>query len=585
MSHAQSVDDSFVVAAQAIHIGYGDARKTLEDACEATVLRMADGSLLHVGIVADGMGGIEGGDVASRVAVTTTLSYLQHGRRSELPEALDFAIQAAQAEVLARRQQYGFERMGTTLTITAITADNLLYLAHVGDSRAYLVRNGQITQLTTDHSWGNIMVRGGKLSPEEAEAHERSSALVQYIGRPDGVEVDLALRLNANESDEEAQRNQGLLLQTGDAVVLCSDGLIKNRPYSSDHFVEPKEIARIASKMPPAEAVRKLIELALMRQVDDNVSVVIMTIPDRPAVSLPVSPEVHHTDDTMHRPHPSMAETQLSHSTMPGGAPRPVKRAPIIPVKTPVIDQPRRVWPRWLLIGAAAAALLVVAGLVAVLSKGEAQPAEEEAPGKLIYLQSVTGSVIFGTDSNEQAITAASPLTISSQHFIRVGEASRAVIALPDDSITLYLDAGTTVSLALSPDGESSQQTFIATLYRGRVLVYYDGLEQPGFTLEAPPGDRRGAQFYSLEGGSSPPLPWAMAVEYAPGERLYSVDCLHAECTLIAGIDRYPLFTCTRLAVEADTLGEITPTQGAGWLGLGAGLDSSLFCLEAGTDP
>ena len=87
--------------------------------------------------------------------------------------------------------------MGTTATVAAIS-DGRLYLAHIGDSRAYLVRDGKLTQLTLDHTWGNQKVLEGKLTIEQAAHHPRKDALARYIGQPntDKVDVDLGLRLD-----------------------------------------------------------------------------------------------------------------------------------------------------------------------------------------------------------------------------------------------------------------------------------------------------------------------------------------------------------------------------------------------------
>ena len=190
------------------------------------------------------------------------------------------------------RRNVQLRQMGTTATVSIIH-DGILYLGHIGDSRAYLVRDGEILQLTLDHSWMNENVRLGKISLEKASRHPRKDELIRYVGQPTVVDIaiDLGVRLDGAADPATSELTlSGLELQPGDVILLCSDGLIKERKDAPGHFVEDREIVRVLQKNEPQDAANTLMSLALGRQVDDNVSVVILEMPGKkkPLISLPV---------------------------------------------------------------------------------------------------------------------------------------------------------------------------------------------------------------------------------------------------------------------------------------------------------
>lgn len=175
---------------------------------------------LGLWIIADGMGGHPGGDVASKVAVETTAAHLAasaesngrhtNGHTEGLRRAVLQANDALHAEGDARPEYKG---MGTTLIVLHIAGfpQTQATLAHVGDSRAYLHRAGALTQLTRDHSWVEDQIRAGLLSTDEAAAHPLRHTLTRALGIGRGVEPDILT----------------LHLQTGDQILLCTDGLTK----------------------------------------------------------------------------------------------------------------------------------------------------------------------------------------------------------------------------------------------------------------------------------------------------------------------------------------------------------------------
>ena len=227
----------------------------------------------HVFAVADGLGGHNAGDVASRLAVEplAALERAMDGTPDDrVADALAKAMAAANRAVYQRAQADAKVRgMGTTLTAVAIS-DGSAHLAHVGDSRCYLLRDGEISQLSSDHTLVARMVAEGKLSPQEAETHPQRSILTRALGAEPEVDVDtLELQLLA-----------------GDRLVLCSDGLSSVVP-------EEEIFAMLSDSKDLKEACKRLIDAANQRGGPDNITVVVVEVTGvgaaRPA-GAPVAP-------------------------------------------------------------------------------------------------------------------------------------------------------------------------------------------------------------------------------------------------------------------------------------------------------
>ena len=210
----------------------------------------------RLAIVADGMGGYEGGQEASRLAVESVISSYRDFRGEDPQQGLIEALHSAHRRI---RQQAAthleFAGMGTTCTATALI-EKSLYFAHVGDTRLYLIRGGQISQLTRDHSYVGRLVESGVLSREEAEHHPQRNILTAAMG----TGIDLML-------DSPGRPAQ---LQAGDLLVLCTDGLWGQ--------VRDAEILRVVENNDPEEAVRELIRLARERGGPDNITVQILEL-------------------------------------------------------------------------------------------------------------------------------------------------------------------------------------------------------------------------------------------------------------------------------------------------------------------
>jgi serine/threonine protein phosphatase PrpC len=208
--------------------------------------------------VADGMGGHRGGAVASEVALEM-LSHMKGDSMSGSGAADGLADMVAEANdaVLERAsEEPRLAGMGTTLTAVVVQPGRI-HLAHVGDSRAYLLRDGSLKQLTEDHSLVQRMVNEGKLSPEEAEVHPHRSVLTRALGVEPGLEVD----------------KETLDVRAGDRILLCSDGLTT--------MVPEEDILRIVSENDdPQRAAQALVAAANEAGGLDNITALVLFVLD-----------------------------------------------------------------------------------------------------------------------------------------------------------------------------------------------------------------------------------------------------------------------------------------------------------------
>ena len=213
----------------------------------------------HLLVVADGMGGHAGGDVASSLAVATLapLDDEAHGPDDAL-EQLDRALHAAQDELLARADRDP-ELAGLGTTVTALLrAGSKLAMAHIGDSRAYLLRDGEMTQVTTDHTFVQYLVNTGKITAEEAEHHPQRSVVMRVLG-------DFDMEIVPDLSVREAR--------VGERWLLCSDGL--SGVVSADTLGET-----LRTFTDVDECAERLIQLALRAGGPDNITVIVADVVD-----------------------------------------------------------------------------------------------------------------------------------------------------------------------------------------------------------------------------------------------------------------------------------------------------------------
>lgn len=213
-------------------------------------------------VVADGMGGAAAGEMASRIAVETIEGFVLNvvkwflhlgGEEAALLAELRRAFDRADASVIERaRVEPGTHGMGTTLTM-AFSIEHDLFLVHAGDSRAYLFRNGELHQMTNDHTLVNMLVQGGQITAEAAKHHARRNVVTNVIGGPSqGVHSEV----------------HKVPLEDGDILLLCSDGLTE--PVSDASIAEI-----LGQQSKPHDACQHLIDKALASGAPDNVTVVI----------------------------------------------------------------------------------------------------------------------------------------------------------------------------------------------------------------------------------------------------------------------------------------------------------------------
>jgi protein phosphatase len=223
----------------------------------------------RLAVVADGMGGYEGGQEASRLAVETILEVYRDFAGDDPQAALVEALQTANQRI----RQYSFAHpelrgMGTTCTAAVIVAashpdarHHALYFAHVGDTRLYLIRDRQITRVTRDHSYVGRLLESGMISPEEAENHPQRNILTAALGTLPDLIVD---------SPESP-----LPLSPHDVLLICSDGLWG--------LVRDPEILTALENKSAEHAGRDLIALARERGGPDNITVSILRLLEPPA--------------------------------------------------------------------------------------------------------------------------------------------------------------------------------------------------------------------------------------------------------------------------------------------------------------
>lgn len=205
-------------------------------------------------IVADGMGGHRGGATASRLAGETVKTQYLDSETTDIPTALRESLARANARIFSEAQSNPELRgMGTTTSVLAVR-DHHGWLAHVGDSRIYLVRDGQIKQLTDDHSLVATMVREGLLTSQEAETHPRRNVLQRSMGVAEDVEIDVRGPFELRE---------------GDTFILCSDGL--------HGVVKEPELLEISAGT-IEEAADEFLRRALERGAPDNVTVIVARV-------------------------------------------------------------------------------------------------------------------------------------------------------------------------------------------------------------------------------------------------------------------------------------------------------------------
>lgn len=223
-------------------------RKTVNE--DTVILR--NGRFPILGI-ADGMGGHAGGAVASSKAAKTLLETLEMAMPNE--NDLEFAFKKANAVLLdMQHEDESLSGMGTTMTVLWFDDESNAVLGHVGDSRAYLLRDKKLTQLTRDHSLVNDLIRQGALTPDEARVHPYRNMITRAVGSEPRLDVDVST----------------FRAQAGDRFLICSDGLTE--------YLEDADISAELDLHPIEQAAENMLAEVLRRAGHDNISIVIAEV-------------------------------------------------------------------------------------------------------------------------------------------------------------------------------------------------------------------------------------------------------------------------------------------------------------------
>lgn len=209
-------------------------------------------------VVADGMGGHAAGEVASQTTVETVVSYLTMDpdaiarmQEDQILGLMQEALKRANSEVLSKAESSPeMHGMGTTCTV-ALLRGGRSYIAHIGDSRAYLFREGELVRVTKDHSFVEEQVERGVLTSEEARVHPRRNVITRAIGLASDIDVDTYTRE----------------LQPGDRILLCSDGL--------NSMISDEDICSVLKEGDPQAASENLVDAANDAGGADNVTVIV----------------------------------------------------------------------------------------------------------------------------------------------------------------------------------------------------------------------------------------------------------------------------------------------------------------------
>jgi serine/threonine protein phosphatase PrpC len=259
------------VAAQT-HAGMTGKNNEDRYAITSYQLSESDATPVVFAVVADGIGGHRAGEVAAELAVDHISQAVAESDGHHPKKILEKAIQEA-SNSIADHASSTPEQQGMGATCACVwVIGNLLYTASVGDTRIYLLREGRVQQLTTDHTWIQEALEKNLITHDYARDHPNVHVIRRYLGSPEPPEVDFRLRLYDSETDALAEGNQGMPLYPGDTLLICSDGLTD--------LVWNDEIGEIIrTKGNLKTAAQGLIDTANQRGGHDNVTVLLIAVP------------------------------------------------------------------------------------------------------------------------------------------------------------------------------------------------------------------------------------------------------------------------------------------------------------------
>jgi protein phosphatase len=282
-----------VIPAEHSHLSFAAAThpgmkgKLNEDRFSVSAFRFTsiDRTPSVVALIADGVGGQRAGEVAAELADEHIKKYLVENSSYHPAGTLKQAFTHANQIILDQsRRNSTMSGMGTTCVCAWVIGDQL-YAASACDSRLYLVRGEKLICLTTDHTWIQEALSQGTLRPDQVKGHPNSHIIRRFLGSVNSGEPDMRIRLNPDENDAQAVANQGLRLLPGDRLVLCSDGLTD--------LVKDSEILDILRTQQLDLCPPDLINLANQRGGHDNITVVVLEVPQQADITRPIHVSKH----------------------------------------------------------------------------------------------------------------------------------------------------------------------------------------------------------------------------------------------------------------------------------------------------
>lgn len=369
-------------------------------------------------LVADGVGGQEDGALAAQLAAQTVrrVFYDRRQQGKAVTEALRDALEQANQTVYEKAQNREVRRMGSTFVAAVQDAGQLL-VAHVGDARAYLVRQGEMRQLTRDDTWVQRQVDAGLITEEEAANHEFRNVVTQVLGNKPEVNVNIS---------------QTQVLQQGDIVMLCSDGLY-------DVLADSRMLPLLTNNGAKS-AARLLVEAAIDAEATDNITAVVMRMD--PFVPLADEPTVALL------PVPFADESTLT-----------PMMAPATPVPPAPVDRKGKV-SKWLIGLAIIAVVLIVATPVAfwlTSQNADGEPVEND--------MSAPTEAILPTQEDPAALkTIAATITTQAET-----ETEQSIVATIELQATVTIPPQTTATLQPTPTLQAAVSSFATVEPRGCV--------------------------------------------------------------------------------------------------------------------
>lgn len=219
-------------------------------------------------VLCDGVGGHQGGETASRLTVDQITTFIEGSDASSPMVQLTHAIQTA-SDLVWQTAQSNAELRGMASTASLVwLIGKRLFIASVGDSRIYLIKRGRIHQISIDHTWLQDALDAGLITPADVKGHPNAHVIRRYVGSETPPEVDTRFKIGDSQS-----QNQGILLENGDMIFMCSDGITD--------LIQPSEIFTILKKERELEtALENLKKLAYERGANDNLSMILVKIPN-----------------------------------------------------------------------------------------------------------------------------------------------------------------------------------------------------------------------------------------------------------------------------------------------------------------